>query len=270
MKNRTKTILITFGLIVLTIVSGLVVFIFSTIVNEPNYSLIDLSKTSIDYYNMDNDIYSYDMDGYVTSIGVDLSEHNINVDFKLLKEQGIEYAFLRVAWRGYVTPTLHEDKKFKEFYKGAKDVGIKVGVYFFSQAINQEEAIEEAYYMLDIIKDLEIDTYVVYDYETIEDRQARTNDLTRDERTNNAIAFLETVKNAGYEPMLYTNYDWIKHHYKIKILQDYPIWYAQYSKHPQYKGKYYIWQYCSGAMLDGITSPDGVDLNIMIKKEETN
>lgn len=270
MKNRTRTILLTLGLILLTIISIFIVFLYTMKENEPKYSFIDLSDANIDYYNMENDIYSYEMEGYVASIGVDLSEHNIDVDFDALKKQGIEFAYLRIAWRGYVTPTLHVDKKFEEFYKGAKDAGIKVGVYFFSQAINEEEAIEEAKYTLDLIKDLKIDTYVVYDYETIEDKKARTNNLTRDERTNNAIAFLETIKEAGYSPMLYTNYDWIKHHYKVKILQNYPIWYAQYSKHPQYKGKYYIWQYSSGAMLDGITSPDGVDLNIMIKKEETN
>lgn len=270
MKNRTKTLLTIVGLIILTAASVLIVVIMTSTKTTSDYSYISLNETSLNFYDMDDDFYTYQLDGYKTSIGVDLSEHNIDVDFEKLENQGIEYAILRIGWRGYINPTLHIDKKFEEFYRKAKETDIDIGIYFFSQAINEEEAIEEANFVLENIKDLEIDTYIVFDYETIEDRNARTNNLTRHERTNNAIAFLETIKNAGYEPMLYTNYDWIKHHYEISVLSDYPVWYAQYSKKPQYRGKHIIWQYSTNVKLDGVTSDDGVDLNIMIEKEETN
>lgn len=270
MKNRTKLIILTLTLCFTVIFSVAVVFFVTRYNNNSHFEYVDLGDTSINLYNMDNNFYHYDLEGYTTSIGVDLSEFNGDVDFNKLKKQNIEYAYLRIGWRGYIIPSLHDDKKFEEYYKKAKEAGIDVGVYFFSQAINEEEAIEEANFVIKALKNKKIDTHVVFDFETIHDNSARTNDLTRQERTNIAKAFLSTIQDAGYNPMLYTNYDWIVHHYTVTLLHEYPVWYAQYSKKPQYHGHHIIWQYSTNVMLDGITSSDGVDLNIMIKKEETN
>lgn len=226
----------------------------------------------IDYNSLDmkETFYHYDELGYETLIGVDLSEHNREVDFSKLKEQNIRYAFLRIGWRGYYDPELHLDARFEEYYNGAKEAGIPVGIYFFSQAINEAEALEEANFVLDNIKDKEIDLYIVYDCESIESKDARTNDLTRSQATNNARAFLSRIEEAGYSPMIYTNMDWVKHYYEFQILADYPVWFAQYSRKPQFKRKHIIWQYATEIQIDGISGKDGVDLNIMILKEDTN
>lgn len=271
MKNKIKILLLILSLCIVTVLSTLIVIAFT---NEDksitHYEYVDLYNANISYFNMDSDFYTCVFDGYNESIGVDLSEFNGDVNFIKLKEQGIEYAYLRIGWRGYITPDIHVDKRFEEYYEKAKDAGIDIGIYFFSQAINETEAIEEANFVINMLKDKPINTYIAFDFETIEDKHARTNNLTRIERTKIAKAFLDTISNANYKPMLYTNYDWILHHYTASILQEYPVWYAQYSKKPQYKGHHLIWQYATNVKIDGISSNEGVDLNIMLKKEETN
>ena len=238
--------------------------------NNRNDEIQNIANINIDKLDMNRDFYHYYSIGYKTVIGVDLSEHNKDVDFTKLKEQGIEFAFLRLGWRGYSDPILHLDKKFEEYYQNAKDVGIKVGVYFFSQAINENEAIEEAQFVINNLQDKTIDTYIAYDCETISNDIARTDDLTKSQATSNAKAFLNTISEAGYSPILYTNYDWIKNKYELDILLEYPIWYAQYSRNPQYKGNHIIWQYATRMIIDGISGEDGVDLNLMIIKEDIN
>ena len=252
-------------LAIISLVVSISVFKYLNNRSEEIQNIADININNLD---MDVDFYHYYSIGYRTIIGVDLSEHNNDVDFTKLKEQGIEFAFLRLGWRGYFDPILHLDKRFEEYYQKAKDAGIKVGVYFFSQAINESEAIEEAQFVINTLQDKSIDTYVAYDCETISDDIARTDELTKKQATLDAKAFLDTISNAGYSPILYTNYDWIKNKYELEILLEYPIWYAQYSKKPQYKGKYIIWQYATEMKIEGITNDDGVDLNLAIIKED--
>lgn len=243
---------------------------FFQYINNKNEEIYNIAAIDMNSLDMSQDFYHYDQIGYKTIIGVDLSEHNKDVDFNVLKQQGIEFAFLRLGWRGYVDPTIHLDARFEEYYKKAKDSGIQIGVYFFSQAISKQEAKEEAEYVIENIQDKEIDLYVVYDYETIESKLARTTKLSKSERTNNAREFLSTIEEYGYKPMLYTNMYWIKYNYDFLLLLDYPIWFAQYSKSPQYKGNHIIWQYATEMELDGVSSKDGADLNLMIIKEDIN
>lgn len=267
MKKINKTILLLLILIFVSLLSIFIIYYFTTDRKKSEYINVDLKDINISFLDMSEDLYTYDLNGYKTSIGVDLSEFNKDVNFEALKTYNIEYVFLRLGWRGYIDPSLHDDKLFEEYYQKAKEAGLDIGVYFFSQAIDTNEAIEEARYVINKLKDKEIDTYIAYDYETIEDKDARTNKLSRRIRTENAIAFLQEIENAGYNPILYTNYDWIKHHYTIDVLNKYPIWYAQYSKKPQYKGSHLYWQYATEIKLEGV-SPSGIDLNLLIKKEE--
>ena len=252
---------------ILSLVVSISIFNYFNNKNDEIYNIAEIDLQNLD---MDSDIYHYYKIGFKTIIGVDLSEHNKEVDFEEIKKQGVEFVILRLGWRGYLNPEIHLDKYFEEYYQKAKDAGLNIGVYFFSQAINEEEAIEEAQFVIDNLSDKTIDLYVAYDYESIDNDTARTDDLTRHQATQNAYAFLNTISNAGYEPILYTNYNWIKYHYEFGILFDYPIWYAQYSKKPQYRGKYIIWQYATSVPLNGISSNDGVDLNLMIIKEDIN
>ena len=252
---------------IFSLIVSISVFNYFSNKQDEIYNIADIKIRNLD---MSEDFYHYYQVGYKTIIGVDLSEHNKDVDFNELKKQGIEFAFLRIGWRGYQDPKLHLDAKFEEYYQNAKDSGMDIGVYFFSQAINEEEAIEEAQFVIDNLKNKNIDLYVAYDCETIDNDKARTDELSKSQTTLNAKAFLETISNSGYSPILYTNYDWILHHYNFDILINYPIWYAQYSKNPQYKGKHIIWQYATAMKLNGISGKDGVDLNLMIIKEDIN
>lgn len=257
-------------LIPLTIVSLLITFFTINYFKNKKDEIYNISSIDFSSLDMNRDFYHYDQIGYQTVIGVDLSEHNKEVDFKKLKDQGIEFVILRLGWRGYQNPIIHLDSRFEEYYKKAKEANIKVGVYFFSQAINEEETIEEANFVIETLKDKKIDMYVAYDCETIDDDKARTDDLSKHQTTLNARAFLNTISKEGYDPLLYTNLVWIRYHYDFQILSEYPIWYAQYSRNPQYKGKYIIWQYASEMIVDGISGEDGVDLNLMIIKEDIN
>ena len=252
----------------LAIASIILTIITINYFNNKKERIFNIAEASYKDLDMTNDFYHYDEIGYKTIIGVDLSEHNKEVDFNKLKEQGIEFAFLRLGWRGYYEPNLHLDKKFEEYYKGAKKAKMDIGIYFFSQAINEKEAIEEAEYVLDILNNRNIDLYIAFDYETIEDSKARTNNLSRSQRTKNARAFLNKISESKYDPMLYTNMYWIKYNYEYLLLLDYPVWFAQYSKAPQFKGKHIIWQYATEMKIDGVSNKDGVDLNLMIKKED--
>lgn len=254
-------------LAIISLISSISIFNYLNNKEDTVFNIAEIDMNSLD---MNVDFYHYYKIGYKTIIGVDLSEHNKDVDFVKLKDQGIEFVFLRIGWRGYVDPILHLDNRFEEYYAKAKEVGIKVGVYFFSQAINENEAIEEAQFVIDNLKDKPIDMYIAYDCETIDNDTARTDDLTKKQATLDAFAFLDTISNAGYNPILYTNYSWIKKYYETKLLNSYPIWFAQYSRNPQYKGNHIIWQYDSGAVVDGVSGEDGVDLNLMIIKEDIN
>lgn len=245
------------------------IYAFNYLKNKED-TVFNLAEINMDSLDMGADFYHYYKLGYKTIIGVDLSEHNKDVDFIKLKDQGVKFAILRIGWRGYADPILHLDNRFEEYYEKAKEVGIKIGVYFFSQAINEKEAIEEAQFVLENLKDKPIDMYIAYDCESIDNDIARTDDLTKKQATLDAFAFLNTVADAGYSPILYTNYSWIKNYYETDLLVSYPVWYAQYSRNPQYKGNHIIWQYASSMVLDGVSGEDGVDLNLMIIKEDIN
>ena len=263
-------------LIVLIVLIATIIVISIFLINtiDRNKEVEKIEKiyyiNNIDYgsLNMDNYFYNYEKEDYRTVIGLDLSEHNKEVNFNRLKEQGVEFVILRIGWRGYYSPTIHLDTRFEEYYNNAKEAGLKIGIYFFSQAISVSEARQEANFVLENLKDKPIDFYVAYDCESIDSPLARTNILDKNQATVNAKTFLYLIEEAGYEPMLYTNMDWIKNYYKPTLLKQYPVWYAQYSRKPQYHGNHIIWQYASGMTIDGISSESGTDINLMILKEE--
>lgn len=271
-KATRKTVFLILLIILIATILTISIFLIFLIDENSNIeipeSIVNINDIDYDSLNMDNSFYSYEKEDYRASIGLDLSEYNKEVDFYNLKEQGVEFVILRIGWRGYYNPTLHIDKRFEEYYNNAKEVGLKIGVYFFSQAISVSEARQEANFVIENLKEKPIDFYVAYDCETIDSSIARTNKLDRAQATVNAKTFLYLIEEAGYQPMLYTNMDWIKNYYKPTILKEYPVWYAQYSRKPQYHGNHIIWQYASGMTIDGISGENGTDINLMILKEE--
>ncbi len=215
----------------------------------------DLAK-----FDISNEYYTYSDDKYTSCVGIDISEHNDEIDFNKVKESGIEFVFIRIGWRGYSQGGVFVDQLFEDYYNGAKEAGLKVGVYFFSQAINQDEAKQEADFVLETLNGRSLDLPVVYDFETIDYDDARTDNLSKQQVTSNAVTFLKTVSKQ-YDGMLYANLDLLENKYENTILNSYPLWYAQYYKEPETLKDFKIWQYSESGVVDGI---DGdTDLNIM-------
>ncbi len=200
----------------------------------------------------------------VSHKGIDVSYHQGKIDWKQVAQDGVEFAILRVGYRGYGTGKMVIDQQFEENIKGALANGIKVGVYFFTQSISEEEAIEEANLVLDCIAPYNVTGPVVYDVERVED--SRTNGISDAKRTDMAIAFCETVKEAGYRPMIYLNMDTAFLMLDLERLEPYDKWLAHYGTEMYYPYQYKIWQYSQSGRVAGIGTD--VDLNISFEEWE--
>ena len=205
--------------------------------------------------------FQYLTDGQVTSHkGIDVSSHQGEIDWNLVAQDGVEFAIIRVGFRGYgAEGRLVVDEQFENNIKGAKAAGIKVGVYFFSQAINEEEVLEEANLVLENIAPYQLDCPVVYDVEKTS-AAGRMNEISVEERTNLTLLFCQTIENAGYTPMIYHNTEMGALMIDVAALEDYDKWYASYSDQMFYPYEYKIWQYSDKGRVQGINT--NVDLNI--------
>ncbi len=227
----------------------------------------DLEKNDIDNEKIekldDGEIVYVENGEIVSHKGIDISKYQGDIDWKKVADSGVEFAMIRVAYRGYGTGEIVEDEKAKDNILGALDAGIKVGVYFFSQAITKEEAIEEANFTIDIIKKYNITYPVVFDTETTLSNTERAKDLTVDERTQIAIAFCEQIKKEGYTPVIYANLKWFAMSLDMSKLEDYEKWFAGYNDELYFPYKISMWQYAESGKIDGITGT--VDMNISFK-----
>lgn len=208
-----------------------------------------------------SDLMKYYVDGkQVSFVGADISKFQDYVDFVKLKKAGVDYVMLRVGFRGYSSGQLVLDDYFLDNIKRASDAGLKIGVYFFSQAVTETEAVEEANMVLQYIKDYEITYPVAFDMEGIENDTSRIDNLSKTEKTNIAKAFLDTIKNAGYKPMIYGNKEWLLKQIDLSKLTAYDVWLSQMTDIPDYPYKFTMWQYKNDATIDGIAGY--ADLNI--------
>ncbi|MCR5669386.1 MAG: glycoside hydrolase family 25 protein [Butyrivibrio sp.] len=194
--------------------------------------------------------------------GIDVSRFQGEIDWKKVASSGIDFAIIRAGLRGTTEGKLLEDDTFTDNIEGAIENGIDVGVYFYSQAVNEDEAKEEAQLILDLIEPYNIKYPVVIDVESAESDNARTVDLTTDEYEAAVKVFCDTIKNAGYKPMVYGNVKSFTLLMDVKDVEDYGIWIAYYGTPLYYPYHFDIWQYSSTGRVPGI---DGnVDLNICI------
>ncbi len=207
------------------------------------------------YYNDNGEL--------ISCYGIDISYYQKEVDWELLKSEGISFVMLRLGYRGYESADLFIDKKFDEYIKGAESVGIDVGVYFFSQSLNVQEAIEEANFVVENLKGYNITYPVAYDWEPVEKSNARTPVEGYEKMTESCIAFCEIIEQAGYTPMLYANRTQAMEQYDISELEKYDIWLAEYAEMPLFPYNFTMWQYTSEGKVDGIEGR--VDLNICFK-----
>jgi GH25 family lysozyme M1 (1,4-beta-N-acetylmuramidase) len=192
--------------------------------------------------------------------GIDVSVYQGDIDWEKVKADGVHFAFIRLGYRGYGTGKLQLDEKFKQNIRGATKAGVKVGVYFYSQAISTREAREEANMVLRYIKDYDIDYPVVYDVEEAPSTSARTRGISGAQVTKNAIAFCDTIREAGYRPMIYTYSKWYVEKLDLSKLTKYDKWLAQYYKVPFFPYEFDIWQYSSKGRVNGIKG--NVDMNL--------
>lgn len=200
--------------------------------------------------------------------GIDVSSYQGEIDWQLVKEDGVEFAFLRIGYRGYGEEgKLCADEFFAQNYEAAHDAGIDLGIYFFSQAANVNEAVEEAEFVLSLLENRTLEYPIVFDWENVytgdPEDVPRTEDVMPQTLTLSAIAFCETVKDAGYEAMIYTNKKLATIKYDLRQLSEYPVWLAYYDTDLNYCYDFDIWQYGTG-QVDGIEGE--VDVNIAIIK----
>lgn len=244
----------------------IIILIFIVIIPKNDYKIISSqSVSSLPSSTIDNTKFTYEENGIITypdaQLGIDLSMHQSEVDFSLLKQQGIEFVFIRLGYRGYQSGKLNLDEKFEEFYEQAQKYDLDIGVYFFSQAINEKEAIEEANFVLKHLKGKKIDLPIAYDLERIDyDEDYRTKDLSIEQKTQNALAFCGRIAYKDKQPMIYLNQDIANTFYDLEQIYSYPIWYAQYSDLPTYPYEYAYWQFSERGKILGIK--EEVDLNL--------
>lgn len=196
----------------------------------------------------------------VSKQGIDVSSFQGEIDWQRVKADGIEFAMIRLGYRGYGTGRMMLDDYYEANIQGALDAGLEVGVYFFSQAVSEEEAVEEAQVVLENIRNYHVTYPIIYDAEEIPSDTARTDGLTVRQLTDNAIAFCEYVEAAGYQSMIYSNKRWLLTKLDLERLIDYDVWFAGYINIPEYPYDFKMWQYTESGSVDGIEG--NVDMNI--------
>lgn len=205
--------------------------------------------------------YTFSSDGVRSgTIGIDVSKYQPNVDWKKVKNAGINFVMIRCGYRGYGSGVLVEDPKYASHIQGAKAAGLRVGVYFFSQAINEAEAVEEASMAVALANRYGINMPIAIDSEYAAGGRGRADGLSKADRTKVTKAFCNTVQSAGHSAMIYASKSWFGSHLDMSQLSGYKVWVAHYADKCGYTGTYHIWQNTSKGKVDGISG--NVDMNI--------
>ena len=231
----------------------------------------DMNDYATDCFVLDGQHMTYtDSENYTYSLGIDVSYHQGVIDWESVKDDGYDFAFIRIGYRGYGEGgKLVEDEDFRTNLEGAAAAGLEVGVYFFSQAVSEEEALEEAAFVLGILGDAKLDLPVVYDPEFILDGEgnridgARTSLLEGGQVTQNALAFCGAVGEAGYEAAFYTNMLSESEVFDMTAMSGYTVWYADYCEVPQTPYGFEFWQYTESGTVSGISGYVDLDIRMI-------
>lgn len=230
----------------------------------PNHTDVEKSVLSPESFVRDGrGRVSYNDSTVSAYTGIDVSVFQGDIDWNAVKNDGIDFVMLRVGYRGYGTKgIIGEDANFKKNYEGAKEAGLKVGAYFFSQALNEKEAAEEANFVLDTVKDYPLDYPIAFDWEFVRNDEARTNGMSSESITTCAKSFCEVIAQAGYTPLIYFNRETGYFSYDLTLVKDIGFWLAEYYDTPSFYYNYKMWQYSESGSVDGINGE--VDMNIFI------
>lgn len=211
------------------------------------------------FSTVNNRVY-YDDPYYDVQYGIDVSYYQKDIDWRAVSRDGIDFAILRVGYRGCSEGELFEDERFQEYIAGATNAGLDIGLYFFSQALTPEEAVEEAEFLLERIGDYDISYPIAFDWEPLNYSYSRTKDYDYSVLTDCALAFCETIADAGYTPMVYLNETFAYLRYDISRLSDQIIWLAHYTEQTDYQYDFQIWQYGSSGSVAGIEGRVDMDI----------
>lgn len=216
--------------------------------------------------SIDGHLYFFDSNGIkASSVGIDVSFYNGNINWSAVKNAGVDFVIIRVGGRGWGTGALYDDSCFYNYLRGAKAAGLKVGVYFYSTAVNRVEAVQEASVAVDRLAGTSLDFPIFIDTEYSGDYpNGRSDSLSVAERLEVVQAFCETVKNSGYTPGVYASEYFLFHNLEYGAVSKYCIWMASYTennKRPTAASRYDIWQYTDRAKISGISG--NCDLNII-------
>lgn len=206
--------------------------------------------------------YTFSSEGVRSgTIGIDVSKYQKGINWQKVKNAGINFVIIRCGYRGYGSGVLVEDPMYASHISGAKAAGLRVGVYFFSQAINEAEAVEEASMAVKLANRYGINMPIAIDSEYAAGGRGRADGLSKADRTRITIAFCNTVANSGHTPMVYASKNWFSEHLSpSQFPGSYRIWVAQYASKCTYGGRYDIWQNTSKGKVDGISG--NVDMNV--------
>ena len=231
--------------------------------NVPIYDSVETSRVAQPDFVWEDDRLVYVGDEYETRFGIDVSAYqnqaspNKTIDWEAVANDGVEFVMVRAGFRGYGTGSLNRDAYCLQNVDGAMDAGLETGVYFFSQAITVEEAIEEADYVISILDGREITGPIAYDWE-MHDSTYRVYGTEPEVATACALAFCQRIEEAGYQPMVYMSKYVGYNKFNLPQLAQYPIWFPEYksaSSEKLYPAFYYqmdIWQFSSSCSVDGI------------------
>lgn len=235
-----------------------------------SFQYLPVSSTATKHsYNWDNLVhYSTEKDYVVGGSsrvlkGIDVSTFQGNINWNSVKADGVDFAFIRLGYRGYgKNGILNTDDNFHKNIRGAQAAGVRVGVYFYSQATSRAEAIEEANLCLDELWGYDLDLPVVFDFEGAGSSAYRTYGMSTQSMVNVIKAFCDTIQNAGYKTMYYSYAKFLaEHEGMVEQLEDYDLWMAMYYRVPFFPYNFKIWQYSASGRVAGISG--NVDMNML-------
>lgn len=218
------------------------------------------SNLTAECFGQENGYKTYQSDTVTASLGIDVSSHQGWIDWQAVADSDVDYAIIRAGYRGYTDGDTNQDEYFQYNIETATALGLDVGIYFFSQALNEEEAIEEANHVLDLVSGYSLAYPIYFDWEIISDDDARTDTISGSELTRCAQAFCRTIEEAGYEAGIYFNLSIAAQLYHLYDLKEYDFWLAEYQDIPSYPFEIDMWQYTNTGVVPGISVD--VDLNL--------
>lgn len=252
------------ALLLLTVVPLLLMMPVNRGILLPNSPSCTPSNTPSNTYGPDDFVME---NGFMTCLsaestpGIDVSYYQGEIDWQQVREAGIDFAFVRLGFRRSADGTLGEDEMARKNLREAADAGLKVGAYFFSQALTAEQALEEARFALSILDGFPLDLPLSYDWETVEGRD-RTDGMTQQALMDCVEAFCSEVEAAGYEAMVYFNRNLTQTLLDVEKLGDRLVWFAMYDTYPDAPCKFNYWQYTNKGTVPGIEGD--VDLNLYL------